>query len=437
MLLRWMRHREKRREYDTRMAEVTLLLDRKDFPLAEHGCERALSLVEELCGEDHPEVVTALYALSASRFAQGKLDCALDPCHRAIRIAEHSAVATEPRLPRLLGLEAAILEQRGDVDGAIAILRRMLAGYDRMRAPDTGQIAETLERLGLLLVRRGRPEEAELFFERAIPLRERISGGKGPAMAELFYNLATCLIARKKLADAEVKLKNALGLAERAAPPEPLLVASILHNWGVIAEGRGELAEAGELYERALVAWGQIHEDDHSELRPTLFRLAQVRHEEGRHREAERLYRRVLAMYEQDPSQYEQDPSHDRAAVIACYSKLASLCFALRRYADAEAYGKQALKWTDKGPRLPREAHVPALNLAEIYRAEERHDEAESLYRRALKEAGEASDAAPRDVQSILTGLATVLRALRREAEAREVEADARRRAVRRGPGGA
>jgi tetratricopeptide (TPR) repeat protein len=149
-----------------------------------------------------------------------------------------------------------------------------------------------------------------------------------------------------------------------------------------------------------------------------------VRHDEGRHREAERIYRRVLAAYE-------EDPGRDRAALIACYSKLASLCFSLKRYADAEAYGRQALKWTDKGPRLEREPHVPALNLAEIYRAEERYDEALPLYRRALREAEEVKGVLERDFEAILTGLAAALRALSLEAEAREVESRSKRRALR------
>ncbi|HSN97509.1 MAG TPA: tetratricopeptide repeat protein, partial [Candidatus Nanopelagicales bacterium] len=162
IIRRWWKSREYRRLHD---AAADALAAGRDAE-AEDVLTRALTLAEELFGPEDLENVPLLYALASARLAQGHLEQAEASSRRAITIAE-SAPGAEPPLPRLLEQRAAILERRGDVDDMEALLRRMLAGYDRMRAPDPAQQSAALTRLGLLLGRRGQRQEAAPLLARA------------------------------------------------------------------------------------------------------------------------------------------------------------------------------------------------------------------------------------------------------------------------------
>jgi len=233
---------------------------------------------------------------------------------------------------------AAIWERQGKVDAVEALLRRMLASYERMRAPEPGEVAATLNRLGLLLGRKGQREEAAPLFERAIALREEAFGSDHLLVAESLYNAASfrceeSVAAREEdtraetadvfraaglatpaLSRAEAMLKRALSIAEGKGGEGAALRASILHNLGVLCEEAGRVAEAVSRYEASIALREEIAGEDDAALRPTLVRLARLHDAAGRFDRARPLYERALALAER-----ELGPAHRISGAIRAW----------------------------------------------------------------------------------------------------------------------
>jgi tetratricopeptide (TPR) repeat protein len=284
-----------------KLAALPPLLASGKHAEAEAAATEALALAEAAHGADAPEIVTPLYVQAASRLALGLFDQALAPCLRAIAVAESAAgTPTEPRLPKLLELCAAIHERAGSVEEAVRVYRRLLAGHERMRAPDEAAIAEVANRLGLLLGKQKSVPEARLFLSRSLTTWERVAGARSREAAEVLYNLGTVELGAGKREEALRLLERAAAIAEERGEAE--LLASALHNLGVIAEERGQRAEAAALYKRSIAAREQASGPLATALRPTLVRLGKLHEVEGRTAEAAALYARALPMAEQELS---------------------------------------------------------------------------------------------------------------------------------------
>ncbi len=331
----WIRRVRGARAYQRLLDEISDALAAGRSADAQGAAERALALAEQTYGPKHPELATPLYVIASIHLAAGRLSEALSASRRALAIGEASPSEVEPPLPRLLEQLAAILERRGERDEVEALFRRIIEGYDKMRDPPAEELAKTLNRLALLLGRSGRREEAAPLFERALTLTEEALGPEHLSVAELLYNAATFRVSEATdaakpapknaeidvfrsagfmtpaLAQAEAWLRHALAITQKHEPEGEALRASILHNLAVICEEAQRSTEAMPLYEEALERKERLVGKEHSELRPTLVRLARLLHDAGKIEAARPLYQRALALSERDLG-----PEHDVTIAI-------------------------------------------------------------------------------------------------------------------------
>ena len=302
-MLKRLRRALRKRAFEQKLAALPALLEGARFGDAEAAAAEALGIGEEVFGVDAAELTTPLYVMAAARLSSGRTEDALDACARAMRIAEALAGApTEPRLPKLYELTAAIHERAGRLDDTIRLYRRLLAGYERMRHPDEASIADVAGRLGLLLGKQKNTAEAELLLGRALTITERISGARSRPAAEVLYNLGTVLAAAGRRDDAKRSLRRAIDiLAEGDTRAGGDILALALHNLATLVEAEGRADEAEALYRRALAAHvARSTSADPPELRPTLVRLANLLETTGRVDEAIALYDRALSLAEHE-----------------------------------------------------------------------------------------------------------------------------------------
>ena len=252
-MLRFLLRALKRRTYTKKLEALTALSRSGKYAEAEATAAEALAVGEEVFGGDAAEVVTPLYVMAGARLSLDKPEEALAACERAVKIAEASAgTPTEPRLPRLYELCAAIHEQRGRKDEVERIYRRLLDGHERMREPDEAAIATWANRLGLLIGEEKRTAEAELLLSRALALRERLYGARSLEAAEVLYNLGTVLAAAKRRDEAEKALRRAAVILEEKPGVGANILASATHNLGALAAERGQFDEAKRRFLAAL-----------------------------------------------------------------------------------------------------------------------------------------------------------------------------------------
>jgi len=297
----WLKRALERRTYQRKLAALPALLGREAFDEAAKEAQALVDLAEEVFGKRAPEMTTPLYVLAAARLSLGDVEHALPPCLRAVSIAEaHAGTTTEPRLPKLYELAAVLHERTGNLDLAIALHRRLLAGHERMREPDERAIADLSSKLGLLLAKQEHFTEGELLLKRALQTRERLDGARSLLAAEALYNLGTVLAGAARAADASRDLRRALSILEDLDEPALPLLASVRHNLATIVEGLGKTAEAESLYRGALAARESAAGPDDEDLRPTLVRLGQILLKRGERDEALGLFDRALVLAERE-----------------------------------------------------------------------------------------------------------------------------------------
>jgi tetratricopeptide (TPR) repeat protein len=167
---------------------------------------------------------------------------------------------------------------------------------------------------------------------------------------------------------------------------------------------RGRYQESESLFRNDVVAQERAGIRDASLLAADWQNLATVYLAEGRHAEAEKLYRQALRVWEQTPGA--------EAAVAVVLNNFSALLRTLARYPEAEQAARRALQ-------LQEHLHAPDTdemsrtlhNLCELYAAQERYDEAEASCRRAIDVQGTISDANRSTLALLIGGLGGVYHA--------------------------
>ena len=190
-------------------------------------------------------------------------------------------------------------------------------------------------------------------------------------------------------------------------------VATSLINLALLYQDQGEYTEAEPLYQRALATRENRLGPEHLSVAPVLENYATLLSKTNREAEAERMETRAQAIR----------AKHDRWENSIQAGEKA---FQEKRYAEAEELYLTALKEAENfGPQEPHLVQTATL-LAQLYRKQDKHGEAEPLFQRAL--AAQEKALGPRHpyLATSLENYADILGKTKRKAEAQEVKARAK-----------
>lgn len=302
-----------KRRFEKALAESLRHTERGEGDCARAALVRALSDADLAFGGAGVDVAAVHYALAAARLEAGELDVALEH-GRAAAVAMRSNVPPpDAKSPageeartlnvRIAALIAATLERSGaPVPEIEAALGEWSAAA--RRAGDDEAVGAAENQLGLALGRQARREEASGHFLSALQHRTRAFGADGLPTLETLHNAATFRDASRSIdvvgADLERVVK---ALQDRTGTRERELLESCLHNLAVLREEQQDMVAAETLFERSLSLREERLGPTHRALRPTLVRLAQLHHREGRIVHAIGLYDRALRLAREELSE--------------------------------------------------------------------------------------------------------------------------------------
>ncbi|HXX21851.1 MAG TPA: tetratricopeptide repeat protein [Terriglobia bacterium] len=392
---------------------------RARFSSAEPLYRRALAIAEKALGPDHPHVATSLNNLAVLYKTLGRYAEAEALFRRALAIDENALGPDRPGIATDLNNLAALYQDQGKYDQAEPLLQRALAIGVRVLGPNHPGVAATLNNLAELYRGEGRYGEAEPFLQQALAIRVKTLGPDHPDVANSLNNLAGLYHAQGKYAQAEPLFRRALAINEHALGPQHPDVATCLSNLAFLYSDQGKDAQAEPLHQRALLVREKALGAEHPNVANSLNNLAVFYKNLGKYAEAEPLYRRALAILEKA-----HGPEHPHVA--STLSNLASLYESQGRHRDAEPLYQCALAIRDKvqGPEHPDVA-MSLNNLAALYCRQGKFTRAEPLFQRALGILEKARGPKHPDVATVLENYAGLLRAMKRGAAARELEARA------------
>jgi tetratricopeptide (TPR) repeat protein/CHAT domain-containing protein len=242
--------------------------------------------------------------------------------------------------------------------------------------------------LGVLYLAIHRNSEAETLFAQAVEIKKRAGGPPDPRIGEAINDLAERYHKQRQYAEAEALYKLALSVTEKEVGPEHPATGIVLNNLAELYRAQGRHSEAAPLAQRAAelskksrdaVRGPQSDEPDDilSQVVPLL--------RAGRYGEAIPLverYSKIIASRHGT-----EGPEYKRALSLlgATLNKMAGTYYTQGRYKEAEPYYERVLAIDEKvlGADHPTVA-ISLSNLAELYRTQGRHAEAEPLIKRSL-----------------------------------------------------
>ncbi len=294
----------------------------------------------------------------------------------------------------------------------VLLLLAALVAAGAMTGPARAQAADDLDRLNHEIERlysENKIAAALPLAERYVALTRQRYGEDNPEYATALTWLGSLYEAQARFAEAEPPLKSALAIREKAFGPDHPLVATSLVNLANLYQREGRNAEAEELEKRAKAIREKALGSDEFEALP---RQIQELRWGGKQQEAVQLAEHYVELAKERYG--ENQPDFAPPLLL-----LAQLYAAQGRPADAETLFKKALaiRETALGPDnlLVADALV---QLAYFYQAQSRYQEAEAGFKRALAIREKAFGPDSREIVGSLEALAGLYEATGRKAEA-------------------
>ena len=394
-----------------------LLAEKGDYDGAESELGRSIEIRAQELGPEDPSVGDVLSMLGTVQRWRGEYATARASFERALAIsraaheAPHGAI-----IGNLNGL--GIVERRlGELEAAEARYREALAMGRRLYGDEHMEVATTLNNLGVLLDTKGEHRAAIEVYSEALEIRRSVLGEGHFYVANSLQNLAVSYESLGDFETAEVHSRRALEKNIAAFESPHARIAQSQRNLGVLLGRMARLDEAATHLRAALEMRRVLFGEEHDDVANSKLTVASVERQLGNFEEAEALARQALATYEASLGNehrwvgicltelgkiLEESGSCDAAMprytqaleilgatgterwVAQARAGLGHCLVASERWGDAEDHLVAALEVLEGDVRA-REVRRRAIeDLALLYAATDRHDQAARYRRMAL-----------------------------------------------------
>ncbi|MDI1451540.1 CHAT domain-containing protein [Polyangium sp. 6x1] len=345
---------------------------------AEPLYERIVSMEEKAMGPDHPNVAIALNKLAVLCVSAGNHAKAEPLIQRALLIQQRALGPTHPDVAISLINLAAIHEQQGDFAEAEPLYQRALAIREQALGPEHPDVAVALHHLAKLHKTTGDYARAEALYQRGLAIQEQALRPGHPDIVDALNGLALLYKTTGDYARAEPLFQRAVHISEASLGPDSPSLADLLNNLAAMYQTKGDYARAESLFQRAHSNLEKALGPDHPRVATSLNNLAALYQAKGDYAKAEPLAHRALATLEKALGSGHPD-------VAVALSNLASIHQSTGDYAQAAPLYQRAISVmeTALGPDHPDVA-MCLHNLADLHRMAGDHDASEHLGRRAL-----------------------------------------------------
>jgi len=371
-------------------------------PLARHEWDKAELLLKIALANG--ETAPVLRALAIVYRSTGRMEAADQVLEKLV-----SLDASVTNLEDLARIKAIL----GNLDRAESLYRRSLEL--RMDGnPDLLASIPVRVRLAQVLVSEKKFPEAEQEGYTVIALRTRALGASFPGAAQADLAGDNALLVRvfqvqKKWQAAASAWETVAAIQSDAYGDEDLRLADTLDRLSDCRFEMGLVDPAVDPLRRALIIRELNLGTLHADVAATTDHLGKILYYAKRYSDAEPHFQRTLDIDL-------KLPGSDNPELARAYDDLAVTEAMLEKYAEAEAHYREALKLRDADDTLSLR------NLALVLTAQNKSAEAQLLYSRALAVLDAGNSADPEFLKAILTEYSTLLRDLKRPADAAKLD---------------
>lgn len=241
---------------------------------AEPYFRQALLSYEERLGSEHPDTATSLHNLARLYALMGRFGEAEPLMQQALKIREQQLGSNHIDTAGSLTSLSILYLDIGRYEEAISLAERALAIMEEQLGPEHLSVASALHNLAGVYQTIGQYDEAEPLFQRSLEIREQQLGPEHPDTASSLHTLGFLYGLMKRYDEAEPLLKRVLLIREQQLGINHPYTASIVNNIAWLYDAMERYEEAKPLYERALKIREQQLSPDHPDLANSLNNLA-------------------------------------------------------------------------------------------------------------------------------------------------------------------
>ena len=355
------------------------LHERAQYGQAAELYRRALSIGEQVLGEEHPDLAHALDGLAFLSGEQGRYEQAEALGIRALNLRERTLGQGASQVASSLNTIAILYTEQGKHEQAEPLFLRAIHIWEQGLGAQHPQVAVPLNRLALLYWRQGRYEQAEPLFKRALHIWQQAYGPASLQVAQSLYNLALLYWKEGKYEQAEPLFQQAVHVWQQAYGLEHPIMAYALTGLAILYAEQGRYEQAEPLFQQTLYIWEQVWGPKHHQVAVSLQNLGELAAEQGKNEQAEPLFQRALDIEEQV-----WGPEHLKVAYPL--NSLADIYAKQGKYLLAEELFQRALHIWEQSLEVDHPDMASLLNgLANLSFKQGKYERAESLYQRALR----------------------------------------------------
>ena len=258
----------------------------------------ALSVVEEVLGDDHPDTLTSRNNLAAAYRAAGRLGEAI-PLYEQV-LADRVRVLGDDHPHTLTSRNnlAGAYESAGRLGEAIPLYEQVAADCARLLGGDHPDSLASRNNLAGAYESAGRLGEAITLFEGVLADRVRVLGEDHPDTLISRGNLAGAYESAGRLGEAIPLYEQVLADTRRVLGDDHPHTLTSRNNLAYAYQAAGRLDEAIPLYEQVLADRVRVLGDDHPDTLTSRNNLAHAYQAAGRHHEAINLFKDTLKVCE-------------------------------------------------------------------------------------------------------------------------------------------
>jgi len=216
---------------------------------------KALEILIEALGDDHPTVAIILIRIGCTLAAQGHLTKAMEKYQRALEIQQEKLAKNDLATADTYARIGCVFLQQEDFEKSEEMYRKALATAEKAQASDQPFLSRIYSNLAVCLRERGKVAEAVKILRRALGTKLKHYGDDHPTVAKDYNDIGVLLMEQDRLQEAEIMFTKALGIVETSEQFNATLTSSILTNQASMHTKEGnykDYKKALKLYEKAL-----------------------------------------------------------------------------------------------------------------------------------------------------------------------------------------
>lgn len=186
-----------------------------EFESGREHYQRALTTLQQLRPEGHPDLIALYHNLGGIEHAAGMFAAAERFARKAVRLRLNCVGDRHPDYASEIGALAPILADLGKLDEAESLYQQALTIFEATYGPEHYEVAVVLHNQASLAASRGDLETADRLYRRTIDVKERVLGESHPDTALSLYNQSSLLTERGLYCEAQKLIRRAVAVFEQ------------------------------------------------------------------------------------------------------------------------------------------------------------------------------------------------------------------------------